>query len=214
METSTLLTLSFLVYIASSASTRFIISEYTTPISTLIFPYPLDTCVNYQLTLDGALFGKFTCNAGGDTVTFTSYGADDTCTTADSSTTPTDYTPSAADFALHSFECVGDDNYVNVHTCTVDAGSTEPEVGDDGEVVCCPNQSGGGDCASQIQATGVCVHQPDKGNSIYTMISCDNVTTITNAYGAAGCAGAALIPGADGIVSSSDIDECGIYGRE
>eukprot|EP00483_Globobulimina_turgida_P007709 UN07724 len=177
METS-LLTLSFLVYTASSVS-NFFLSVYGNPLGDMIFPYPIGVCVNYEVTFTETLWGTFTCNVAGDTVTFTPYGEDYTCQAQTGDIV--DYTPSAADYELYSFECGGDDNYVVGNSCTVDAQTPTPEVGDDGEAACCASDDVV--CIPQAQATNVCYNLGD--GSLYSMISCDNVTASTGVYDAA-----------------------------
>jgi len=164
--------LSILFHSINGAS-RYIISNHTVPALPIgynidVVAYPIDVCVNYRVELTKVLFGKFTCNAAKDMVTFTDYGEDFTCTTKSDNTNNTYSDTAIPEGDLYSFNCDGDNNYVVNDACTTDAKSSPPT---DGMATCCSPKS----CLQTIFATGVCVNT---GKS-YKMTECTATTSNT-----------------------------------
>ena len=136
--------------------TRYFIGTYVTPINIQNIAYPIDECINYEITYDieaGDIYfyGKFTCNDAGNEITFTVFNNDDTCNTQ--GVIVGNYTmDSKVPGDLASFNCIGKDNYVQI---------LEYENND----LCC------GDVAKNIlYATDVCFHYIDDLYSMYVNI--------------------------------------------
>ena len=138
---------------------RYFVSTYKAPIvDTRYQAYPIDVCVNFEITLSGITpkeqFGVFSCNAAGNIVTFTDYGTDSSC--SGNPTGTTNYSSDVIAGDRNSFNCQGEDNYVTTDGCTVNKGKKGN---------CC--SSG---CLDSSSATNVCVNNNDGTYSMYVYV--------------------------------------------
>ena len=138
-----------------SAQSKYFVGTYTQPLGTSYQAYPIGVCVNFEITLSGFTpvnqYGVYSCNNAGDTVTFTDYGTDATCSGTVESTT--DYQSGVTAGNEGSFNCQGEDNYVITDGCTVNTGSS---------IDCCTAA-----CLGSIESTNVCVNNGDGTYKMY-----------------------------------------------
>eukprot|EP00486_Rosalina_sp_Unknown_P005035 CAMPEP_0201578084 /NCGR_PEP_ID=MMETSP0190_2-20130828/24783_1 /ASSEMBLY_ACC=CAM_ASM_000263 /TAXON_ID=37353 /ORGANISM="Rosalina sp." /LENGTH=321 /DNA_ID=CAMNT_0048010861 /DNA_START=64 /DNA_END=1029 /DNA_ORIENTATION=+ len=206
----TLISFTSLILSAVHGATRFIVDNYTIPDSTFkpaatASPFPIDVCLNYLVEFDfsdGAItyYGSYACNEDGTEVTFTDYGTDATCNTIDGTNNKVfAYDSSLEAGDVGTFNCIGEDNYVQVGAYTIN-GLDKPE---DGGIACCGNaealktQQDDTYLAILITtfATEICVSievpihdtDPVQTTTVYTAGECDGDSSGTYTYVDAEC---------------------------
>ena len=113
-------------HVQIKAETRHFVGLYASPLGEQHMPYPLDICVNTEVSLSGGFYGIFSCNEAGDTVVYTHYEDDSSCSDDALASVGATYINdglSAGD--LFSFNCNGDNSYVETKS-----GINDPECDD------------------------------------------------------------------------------------
>eukprot|EP01084_Bolivina_argentea_P299748 516720_1 len=125
-----IIALHFFAIIYINAKTSYFVGLYESPFGEKHIPYPLDTCVNTAVGIEGGSYGIYTCNESGDIVTYTHYESDSLCQdeTVASITATYDNNNELITGDLFSFECKGDNSYLETESSINDPSCTNPQV--------------------------------------------------------------------------------------
>ena len=92
-------------------------------------PYPLDQCVNTEASISGGAYGVFTCNEDNNSVVYTHYENDASCSDETLASIGATYiNDGLAPGDLFSFNCIGDNSFVETKSGINDPECDDPQV--------------------------------------------------------------------------------------